>query len=303
MNPSEVVANEQEKNDANRNRYPDRKCGRGTFLFPFVVHQEVQGKAQSRNHSEQPDDEHSFDEHGLMRLLRYWRPRPLVVIVALAGIAVCTRLSLWQLDRGKEKAEIERSRLDAGMTTALAISELATSALPLGQRLKLVGEWEPEKVILLDNQTRQGRPGVHVWTLFRLASGQGVLVNRGWTALSADRAIPFTPANIASVVPQGVLRDLPRAGIRTENRCEQNGMPRLNYPTLDDLRCVLGEPVEPALLLLDADLPGAYIREWQYFEIPPARHYGYAFQWAALALTILFLFLRFNRVPPKDVPS
>ncbi len=303
MDPSEVVANEQEKNDANRNRYANRQRGRGAFLFPFVVHQEVQGEAQCRDNSKQPEDEHDFDEHGLMRLLRNWRPRPIVVIVALAGIAVCTRLSLWQLDRGQEKAEIERSRLEAGMTTATAISDLPTSALPLGHRLRLVGEWEPEKVILLDNQTRQGQPGVHVWTLFRLASGQGVMVDRGWTALSADRALPFTPASIVSAEPQGVLRDLPRAGIQTENNCDQNALPRLNYPTLEDLRCALGEPVEPALLLLDADLPGAYIREWQYFEIPPARHYGYAFQWAALALTILFLFLRFNRVPPKDVSS
>lgn len=235
-----------------------------------------------------------------MRLLRNWRPRPVVVLVALTGIAVCTRLSLWQFDRGSEKAEIERSRLEAGITSAVPVDGFDISDLPMGQRLELHGRWVPEKSILLDNQSRKGLPGVHVWTMFQLNSGQGLMVNRGWTALSLDRTTIFTPAPLETPTARGVLRDLPRAGISTDNGCAPTMLARMNYPTQAELQCALGVDVLPALLLLDADIPGAYIREWQRFEIPPARHFGYAFQWAAMALTILFLFLRFNRVPPKD---
>lgn len=235
-----------------------------------------------------------------MSILSKWRPRPVVIIVALAGIAVCTRLSLWQWDRGNAKAEIERSRLEAGIGQAAPVGKLDSSALPMGQRLLLQGRWSPDKTLLLDNQTRQGLPGVHVWTLFKLESGQRLLVNRGWTALSLDREVLFVPEAPVHGQVSGLLRDLPRAGLKTENNCAAGTLARMNYPTQAEVECVLGEPVLPALLLLDADAPGAYIREWQRFEIPPARHYGYAFQWAAMALTILFLFLRFNRAPDKD---
>lgn len=235
-----------------------------------------------------------------MRLLKNWRPRPVIVLLALVGIAVCTRLSLWQLDRGGEKADIERARLDAGLTAARMIENFDPSALPLGARVSLRGEWQADASVLLDNQTRQGRPGVHVWTPFQLLSGQVLMVDRGWTALSLDRSSEFTPAAIVSSQPSGILRDLPRAGIHTENICQKSPLPRLNYPTQAELECVYGAALLPALLLLDAEVPGAYVREWQRFEIPPARHYGYAFQWAALALTILILFLKFNRVPAKD---
>ncbi len=235
-----------------------------------------------------------------MRLLRNWRPRPVVVLVALTGIAVCTRLSIWQFDRGSEKADIERSRLEAGIAAAESFAGFSGSVLPLGQRIELNGHWVPEKSLLLDNQTRKGQPGVHVLTMFQLSSGQALMVDRGWTALSLDRTNVFTPAPLEAPTARGLLRDLPRAGISTENGCAPAILARMNYPTQHEIQCALGEDVLPALLLLDADVPGAYVREWQRFEIPPARHFGYAFQWAALALTILFLFLRFNRVPPKD---
>ncbi len=235
-----------------------------------------------------------------MNILANWRPRPVVIIVALAGIAVCTRLSIWQWDRGNAKAEIERGRLEAGIGDARTTGSLDLAHLPFGERLHVQGRWRADQTILLDNQTRQGRPGVHVWTLFELTSGQRLLINRGWTALSLDREVAFVPQTPVSERVTGLLRDLPRAGLQTENACTPGALARMNYPTYTEIECTLGEPVLPALLLLDADVPGAYLREWQRFEIPPARHYGYAFQWAALALTLVFLFFRFNRVPPKD---
>lgn len=230
--------------------------------------------------------------------LKNWRPHPAVVLLALAGMGVCTMLSAWQYQRGQAKAAIEDARVAAGAQPARAVAALGT-ALPLGERLRLQGRWEP-RTLLLDNQTAQGRPGAHVWTLFRLESGQALLVDRGWTPLPGDRQAPVRLEPTRAAAPVGLLRDLPTAALAPPPQCPQAPLPRLNYPSIDDLRCTLGEAtLLPALLLLDAQAPGAYRRAWQRFEIPPSRHYGYAVQWAALALTIAFLFLRFNRRPAE----
>ena len=48
------------------------------------------------------------------------------------------------------------------------------------------------------------------------------------------------------------------------------------------------------MLQLDADADHGFIREWSDLGIPPSRHYGYAVQWGALALTALILYLLLN---------
>lgn len=222
-----------------------------------------------------------------------WRPHPLVAVISLLGIVLCGWLSLWQYQRGQDKAAIENERAQAALEAPQTTTKRPT-LLPFGQRLVLDGTWG-KRHILLDNQTQDGRPGVHVLTPFRLRDGSWLLVNRGWLAAPLDRSqLPqIGPAQVAA--PRGVLRDLPRAGLVTTQECSQAALPRLNYPDLALLECTLGLDLWPALLLLDADLPGAYSRRWARFEIPPQRHYGYSVQWAALALTLLFIFLRFNR--------
>lgn len=232
--------------------------------------------------------------------LESWRPRPWIVVLALGGILVCTRLSLWQWDRGHQKAAIEESRLHAGLTQARTISNLDLDNLPLAEHLVLQGKWLNDHTVLQDNQTRQGRPGVHVWTAFQLVSLQTIMVNRGWVEIPPDRSVGIEIPPVADVAARGVLRQLPRAGISTQNNCERKILARLNYPDENDIRCALGLDVVPALMLLDADVEDAFIRQWQRFEMPPAKHYAYAFQWAALAVTILILFLRFNRVKPSQ---
>lgn len=229
--------------------------------------------------------------------------RPGMTLLALAGILLCSRLSYWQWDRYQQKAAIESERQSAGESAPLSVDRLDPLRLPMGERIQLQGRWEVERSLLLDNQTSQGRPGGHVWTVVRLPSGQRLLVDRGWTLLPADRSQEFLPEPPQSTEIRGILRDLPRAGIAAPPQCPQTVMPRLNFPTAEDLNCTLQVSVLPALLLLDADLPGAYKRAWQRFEIPPERHQGYAVQWAALALTILILLLRYGRRPHPPTDS
>jgi cytochrome oxidase assembly protein ShyY1 len=68
------------------------------------------------------------------------------------------------------------------------------------------------------------------------------------------------------------------------------------YPTAAELQCFYGEPVLAGEVLLAPDLPGGYGRDWRINPpgFPPARHYAYAAQWFAFALTLLVLYLKLN---------
>jgi surfeit locus 1 family protein len=52
------------------------------------------------------------------------------------------------------------------------------------------------------------------------------------------------------------------------------------------------------VLLLDAEIPGGYVREWSPPGMPPSRHFSYAIQWWGFAgvLLVLYFGLNFRKV-------
>ncbi|MGH8224509.1 MAG: SURF1 family cytochrome oxidase biogenesis protein, partial [Woeseiaceae bacterium] len=72
------------------------------------------------------------------------------------------------------------------------------------------------------------------------------------------------------------------------------------YPTGDELAAALGAELRSFVLLLDAAEPSGFLRDWQPREAGPMRHYGYAFQWFAMAVTVAgILGWRFLRRPRR----
>ena len=58
---------------------------------------------------------------------------------------------------------------------------------------------------------------------------------------------------------------------------------------MDQLAAALGRSLAPRILLLDAQAPFGYERDWQPPGMPPLRHFSYAIQWwcfAAVTLTV-----------------
>ncbi len=168
----------------------------------------------------------------------------------------------------------------------------------------LQGSYDGQHQFLLDNMSHAGRPGYEVLTPLQLADGRTVIVNRGWVALSASRArLPEIGLDAtAPVTALGRLDDLPVAGIALGHVAPAPGTawPKLtSFPTMADLAAALGRPLEPRQLLLDADQPLGYVRDWRPSGLGPARHLAYAVQWwtfAALALG-LYVYLNWRKSP------
>ncbi len=211
----------------------------------------------------------------------FWRLAPPIAAVLLTILFVS--LGLWQLDRAAEKVAMQRL-FDADADYVPLTEGMATQEY---QRISARGRFLPDRQFLLDNMILNGRPGYFVITPFEYAGAKPLLaVNRGWIAAAPDRSLPaLVPLAAQETEVRGRVGRLPRVGIRGgEAIANQPGWPKLaTYPELTDLSTALGRELLPFVLLLDPDGSDTLVRQWQPQGRGPAMHYGYAFQWFALA--------------------
>jgi surfeit locus 1 family protein len=204
--------------------------------------------------------------------------------LTLAAVALFAALGLWQWNRGTAR-------------------EAAWLAIDQTAPIRLTGTWQADRQFLLENMTRQGRPGYEVLTPF-LAQDRLWLVNRGWIPFDGFReSLPdvslATPSGAEQTVI-GMPAGLPVSGLDFGRRppATEGGWPRAtSFPTLDELELSLGKTVESQVLQLSAETGPGYRRDWPRPGVPPDRHFAYAFQWwgfATLAL-VLYVFLNLRK--------
>lgn len=222
-------------------------------------------------------------------------------VAGLIFIAVFVSLAFWQLDRAAEKsALLELFESDAPYSR---VNNFAT--LDEFDRIQVDGEFLADRQILIDNIVQNGRPGYFVITPFRPDTRQPLLlVNRGWTAKTGfEGALPEldVEANVRTV--RGLAGRLPRVGIRPGESFEgAPGWPRVAvYPNLDEVATQLEETVLPVVLLLAPEDEDGFVRSWQPNVSGPMTHYGYAFQWSAMATAVaILLFWRLRKRRQRD---
>ena len=216
--------------------------------------------------------------------------------VVLLGIFVS--LGRWQWQRGEAKQavwhEFERN------APAESIGSRRIADLPRFTHLRIDGSFLPDNQFLLDNRSHEGKPGYEVLTPFRRASGDVILVNRGWVPFSGyrDRLPDISMAAAsASQTITGRLEELPASGLASGRAPPdlQAAWPKLtSFPTHEELSAALGERIEARILLLDPEAPAGYVRSWKPPGLDPSRHYSYAIQWWGFAVVLLVLYFGLN---------
>ena len=222
----------------------------------------------------------------------FWRFAPPVAAVLLTILFVS--LGFWQLDRAAEKVSIQRL-FDADTGYAPLSDGMSVQDY---QRVSASGRFLDDRQFLIDNMILNGRLGYFVITPFEYASNKPLLlVNRGWVAAGPERSLPLLmPLPGADLEIRGRAGHLPRVGIRSGDAVTASSdWPKLaTYPELSDLSQSLDRELLSFILLLDPQDGDALVREWQPQGRGPAMHYGYAFQWFAMAATVVgILFWQF----------
>jgi surfeit locus 1 family protein len=218
-----------------------------------------------------------------------------LTVLTVALCVVFIGLGRWQWHRG-EMREAEWDAFAQGADQALPLGAQKLADVARFARVSLTGHFRPERQFLLDNRTHAGSAGYEVLTPLELADGRVLLVDRGWVAFTGYRAvlpdISFAPQEAVTVV--GRVDELPSAGLAFGRTAPavNGGWPKLaTYPRLQDLSAALGRTLEMRILLLDARAPDGYVRDWQPPGLPPARHWAYAIQWWAFAVTLVVLWV------------
>ena len=99
-------------------------------------------------------------------------------------MAATASLGLWQLDRARQKTELQAAMLSRAEQPALGNAELLAKtddAVLVHRSVQLQGRWLPQHSVFLENRQMNGRTGFFLVTPLRLSgSERAVLVQRGW---------------------------------------------------------------------------------------------------------------------------
>jgi cytochrome oxidase assembly protein ShyY1 len=230
-----------------------------------------------------------------------WRMSVWVLLMALAGIVLTIDLGRWQTRRAAEKIATQEHLSAAEHGTALPIDGPSPNAEALvWHRVATRGTWIPQDVVYLDNRpTDDGRVGFYVIMPLRLESGVVVMVNRGWLPRDGQlrtRIAPYdTPTGLVDV--EGVALpdeshfiDLGDATLAVNSIWENFNFEKYARASgLAPLHLVIREDNQS----LDR-LSRAWPDRGAVLQGEINRHYGYTFQWYAMALAIAALVIYYG---------
>lgn len=233
-------------------------------------------------------------------MTRRFRPGLAPTLAVALLLPAFLALGLWQLHRADEKRTLQEEYDARANGPAVRIEPRLQRAEDLRFfRVSVRGHYESAHQVLVDNRVHQGRAGYHVVTPLRIENSDvRVLINRGWVPVGEDRAqLPRTEAppgaqeiaGVATVPTDKPFRLGPEALLRDDGQTVWQHA---------DLARFIGSvryPVQPVVVLLDPrNAAGGFTRDWTRLDAGIAVHQGYAFQWFALALSLMALYLFFG---------
>lgn len=231
------------------------------------------------------------------------RRQVVVLLATVAAVALTARLGVWQLSRAAQKAALQADLQTRSALPPLAADALARTAAQAGPQLwrhvTLAGRWLPAHSVFLDNRPMNGRVGFYALTPLELASGDAVLVLRGWAPRDfQDRSrLPALPAPRGTVTVSGLIA--PPPGRLYDFGSAGTGRLRQNLD-LDAYAREIGIALRPVVLQQQAsDADDGLQRQWPAPAVDIHKHYGYAFQWFALAVLLIGLYVWFQVLGPR----
>ena len=232
----------------------------------------------------------------MVKKLKFRKPSWFIFLATVVGVIFFSFLGVWQLQRAEVKNQIlfenEQRKNNVPLGLSLPVNDPSTLRF---QRVQLQGKYLSSRQFVLDNQILQHQVGYNILTPFILDHSTAVvLVDRGWVPLRKSRAeLPNISIDeqsrsiIGSVyVPFGTPFHL--GGIDNGETTWPRLIQYLDFTSLEDR---LELKLLPLTVRLEAHQEGGFKTAWPLFSFTPKRHFAYAVQWFALAITVLVIFV------------
>lgn len=229
----------------------------------------------------------------------YFNPMLLPSLAALAVFLLFLRLGFWQLDRAEEKLALQtgyHNHINAApVDLGLAAQQRYQADRMHWRRCMLDGRYDANRTFLLDNQVYRGAVGYQVFSRFILQDGASVLVDRGWAAAPETRnEAPQIDTAAGRLTLAGVAKPVPVTGIKLAPDVPENmggNLVRVQRIDLAQIAAQTGWTLLPYVVRLDPGAAGALVWNGTEPGFNRERHLGYAFQWFALAATVLVIYV------------
>lgn len=223
-----------------------------------------------------------------------WQPNAKLLVFSLLVLPLLLSLGAWQLERGEEKQQIVDHHARNQQLPPVITPEILVSGEDHQYRLAWIrGTIDNQRIIILDNKVKNGRPGYEILQPLTLSGlTEKLLINRGWVEASLNREIlPSIPPIEDGVQLRGYLYQTLEGGYRLDDGIGQvhNWPSRVGWITTGRAKVLYGESFLPYQLRLDQDSPGALKTGWTTVAVQPEKHVGYAVQWFAMAITLLIM--------------
>lgn len=232
-----------------------------------------------------------------------------MTLFSLVFFILFVKLSCWQYSRANEKLDILQKTGNLNNTPILRANNLNTiNELPEYSHVKLEGQWDNTKSLLLSNQFHSHAIGYNVITPFIIKSSSAqksaVLVNRGWIAKANLK-------NLGQILAQSDDSIITLTAItRLSNSSQYIMGDNIIKPKQDNFYFTEIQKIDltsPELikifpyvlsnrylqLLSTYEQEPVFITNWQWTNIPPDKHKAYALQWLTLAITTFLLYSYF----------
>lgn len=207
-------------------------------------------------------------------------------------------LGIWQLKRASQKEALLVQYNDRVTHSPLVFSSLASLADKRFYPIEMQGFFDNAHTILLDNKIFHGQVGYEIYSPFQIVgSSFYMLIDRGFIPLPKGKRITPPIAPVKDLQKVTGLLNLPPAHFSLGKMLDAAiQFPlRVQFIDIAQLEKYLPYPLYPYVLQLKPNDPRAFHIERQMMTlVSPEKHRAYAYQWFALAFTLLIIFLSLN---------
>jgi len=227
--------------------------------------------------------------------------RIVATVSVLLVVAIACAAGIWQLNRADSKIALAANLLARQQMPILSANAGPLTLVDASERRMIArGQYIPQAAIWLDNRPRPTPPagsntsqsGFYLLMPLQLEGRDEILwVNRGWAPRNSENRETLPPVKTQShvVTIEGIVFAHPGKvyALGGGQAVIDAGKPRIeqNFDLLAEGR-LRGWVQSPFILReVDTGIEDGLLREWAPLTTGVDRHYAYAFQWFALAVS------------------